>query len=134
LGLAGDEEETAGWVFLLCFPDGLLIAKIETNILIELLIAEEGIWSLGVLFFWFGRLRFLQKSGRRGWVALAVRPSRGSQWFAGVVECSPVPWDVASWRRCFGCGFAGHWTLQHLIGRSFYSGKVWPCPISSEED
>jgi hypothetical protein len=51
LGLAGDEEETAGWVFLLCFPDGLLIAEIETNILIELLIADEGIWSLGVLFF-----------------------------------------------------------------------------------
>jgi hypothetical protein len=51
LGLAGDEEETAGWVFLLCFQDGLLIAEIETNVLIELLIAEEGIWSLGVLFF-----------------------------------------------------------------------------------
>jgi hypothetical protein len=53
LGLVGDEEETAGWVFPLCFPCGLLIAKIETNILIGLLIAEEGIWSLGFVFcFW----------------------------------------------------------------------------------
>jgi hypothetical protein len=70
LGLAGDEEETAGWVFLLCFPDGLLIAEIETNVLIELLIAEEGIWSLGVLFF-FGLADwgFCRKVvGEVGWV------------------------------------------------------------------
>jgi hypothetical protein len=62
LGLDGDEEETAGWVFLLCFPYGLLIAEIEKNILIGLLIAEEEIWSLGFFFFFFfffGLLEFL---------------------------------------------------------------------------
>ena len=51
------------------FPDGLSIAEIETNILIGLLIAEEGIWSLDFVFSSLANWGFCRKVAKKGgWV------------------------------------------------------------------
>jgi hypothetical protein len=87
----------AGWVFWLCFLDGLLIAEIETNFLIGLLIAKEG-FGVRVLFFlvWLIGV-FAKKWPKR----VGGSDHETQQWVTEVCGPATVVWLWVCWLVVF---------------------------------
>jgi hypothetical protein len=83
-----------------------LDAEIETNIVIGLLIVEEGIWSLGFVFSGLVDWDFCRKVAGEGGCVWPRDPTVGHD---GLLA------HAASQCWYFSCGFAGQWCFGCVI-------------------